>query len=78
MLFNPLHSFVQSNVLSRTKNFNMHNFPTAGGFYCMLYNLLDFPAVSVPVTRETQSDQDNLSTYEATDLLHEIVKKVIT
>ena len=44
----------------------------------MLYNLLDFPAVSVPVTRETQSDQDNLSTYEATDLLHEIVKKVIT
>ena len=51
---------------------------TVAAFYCMLYNLLDYPAAAVPVTRETEADQSYLEEYQPTDLIHDLMKKVPT
>ena len=44
--------------------------------YCSVFNLLDFPAATLPVTRETEEDQLGLDSYEATDPIHETIRKV--
>ena len=42
----------------------------------MIYNLLDFPACSIPVTRQNEVDQIDLENYPDDDLIHSLVKKV--
>ncbi|XP_068223191.1 fatty-acid amide hydrolase 1-like [Palaemon carinicauda] len=43
-----------------------------------LYNLLDFPAGVVPVTRETEEDQVKLQHYPTNDLMFQLVKEAAT
>jgi len=44
--------------------------------YTMLYNLLDFPAAVVPVSRETEEDQKLLDDYPTGDCrLHQLMKQ---
>jgi len=50
--------------------------PTACAIYTMVYNLLDFPACVVPVTRETEEDQKLLEEYNPKDCLHQLLKEV--
>ena len=49
---------------------------TIGACYTSVYNLLDFPAGVVPVTRVTQQDDDDLSGYPEDDMWTRDVKKV--
>ncbi|XP_066986117.1 fatty acid amide hydrolase 1-like [Macrobrachium rosenbergii] len=43
-----------------------------------LYNLLDFPAGVVPVTRENEEDQVKLQHYPTNDLMFQLVKEATT
>ena len=49
-----------------------------GGYYTMLYNVLDFPAGIVPVTKENESDQSQLQDYNDPDLACQLIKRVIS
>lgn len=53
---------------------SFHLLVCAGGV-CAMYNMLDFPAATVPVTRETEEDQANLKDYIATDQIHTLIKQ---
>jgi hypothetical protein len=44
--------------------------------YTMLYNVLDFPAGSLPVTKVTTEDTNKLVEYPMKDLWHKNVKQV--
>ena len=49
-----------------------------GGYYTMLYNVLDFPVGIVPVTKENESDQSQLQDYNDPDLACQLIKRVIS
>ncbi|XP_064649752.1 fatty-acid amide hydrolase 1-like [Lineus longissimus] len=44
--------------------------------YTALYNILDFTAGSLPVTRVTAEDDDKLNDYPCRDAIHKLVKKL--
>ncbi|XP_045592043.2 fatty acid amide hydrolase 1-like [Procambarus clarkii] len=55
-----------------------HSYPTkimAAMITSALYNLCNFPAGVVPVTHETQDDQDKLDDYPTDDLMFQLVKE---
>lgn len=43
--------------------------------YTSMYNLLDYPAASVPITKENEEDQRQLQDFAATDYLHQQCKE---
>jgi len=56
----------------------LHRYPEKllpNAFTTMLYNLLNFPAGVVPVTRESEQDQLNLDTYRQDDLVFRLAKQ---
>lgn len=44
--------------------------------YTSLYNVLDFPAGSVPVSVVTAQDEENMKNYIIKDPWHRIIKNV--
>ena len=46
------------------------------GNYLMIFNLLDWPAGVVPVTKVTEQDVDGLQNFQTRDDLEEYVKQV--
>ena len=47
-------------------------------FYTLIYNVLDFPAGSIPVTKVTADDVTKMANYPTPDLGHKIIKKGMT
>ena len=47
------------------------------GTYVMLYNLLDWPAGVLPVTKVTQKDIDDLKNYHTGDDIEDYIRKVV-
>jgi hypothetical protein len=55
-------------------------------YFCLLYivslvltlmfNVMDYPAAAVPVTRQTQEDELNIANYSCTDKIHDLIKQV--
>ena len=44
-------------------------------FYTFIYNLLDFPAGSIPITKVTADDVTKMADYPTPDISHKIIKK---
>ncbi|XP_018018280.2 fatty-acid amide hydrolase 1-like [Hyalella azteca] len=42
----------------------------------MMFNVMDYPAAAVPVTRQTQEDELNIANYSCTDKIHDLIKQV--
>ncbi|KAA0197678.1 hypothetical protein HAZT_HAZT007741 [Hyalella azteca] len=40
-----------------------------------IFNVMDYPAAAVPVTRQTQEEELNIANYSCTDKIHDLIKQ---
>ena len=54
----------------------MHPFISGALTYTILYNVLNFPAGSVPVTKVTSEDEAKMADFPCTEIWDRTIKKV--
>ncbi|KAF2363832.1 Amidase signature domain [Trinorchestia longiramus] len=49
---------------------------TSGLVFTMLFNLLDYPSMAVPITWQSRQDDENIQHLKVTDYIHEVIKEI--